>query len=152
MAAAATAAVRAEAATEAARGAAATAAALAAAATEAAAWVAARAVVVRAVGTVVAVMEAAAKAAAMVVVVMVVAVTAVATADNDVRPPARQGAGRACGQWASAPTPQKARGYLAPTGTWRAAEGGAERVEMGCVAMEERAGARGRRHTVLEGV
>ena len=41
------------------------------------------------------------------------------------------------------PTPQKARGNLAPTGNWRAAEGGAERVEMGCVAIEERAGARG---------
>ena len=35
--------------------------------------------------------------------------------------------------WASAPTPKKARGYLAQTGNWRAAEGGAERAEMGYV-------------------
>ena len=40
-----------------------------------------------------------------------------------------------------APTPQKARGYLAPTGNWRAAEGGAESAEEGGGAMEERTGA-----------
>ena len=72
--------------------------------------------------------------------------------DIYVRPPARQGAGRACGHWASTPTPKKARGYLARSGNWRAAEGGADRAEMGCVAMEERTGARARRHAVPEGV
>ena len=68
------------------------------------------------------------------------------------RPPARQGAGRACGQWARAPTPRKARGYLAPTGTWRAAEGGAESAEEGGGAIEERTGATAHLDSVLEGV